>query len=496
MPAVKEFKMYINGEWCGPNGTFPDFNPATHDVWANIPNASREDAKVAIDAAAAAHEAWAALPHTERAKYLWKAADILEERKQDAISAIVSEAGGWVGKGGFETGYVASIYRAAAAAAYQVKGEIHASDHHKLSMIVRQPLGVVSVIAPWNFPMLLSSRGIAVAMAVGNTVVLKPSEETSYTGGLFIAEIFEEAGLPNGVLNVITCSRDNVEEVGDEMISNPLVKAISFTGSTAVGRQIAAKAGYLLKKVSIEAGGKDVLLVLDDADIGKAVSAATFGTFMHQGQICMSVERVVVDNSIADEFIDRFVKNAQSLGIGDPSQLGNVIGPIINQKQLNKIHAQVKDAVSKGATILTGGTHDGPYYYPTLLTNVTPDMDIYNEETFGPVAIILKANGVEDAIRIANDSDYGLASGVMTRDEEKGLDVARRLETGMVHINDSSVNDEPHVPFGGVKGSGVGRHDGQSSIDTFTELRWITLERGGRHYPPPFYEKTHNDDSN
>jgi len=430
------------------------------------------------------------LPHTERAKVMSKAADVLERRQQDAIDAIIAESGGWVGKGMFETGYVASIYRAAAVAAYQVKGEIHPSDHNKISMIVRQPLGVVSVIAPWNFPMLLSSRGIAVAMAVGNAVVLKPSEETPYTGGLFIAEIFEEAGLPKGVLNIITCSRDNVADVGDELISNPLVKAISFTGSTAVGRQIASKAGALLKRVCIEAGGKDALLVLDDADIGQAVNAATFGTFMHQGQICMSVERVVVDNAVADEFIDRFVKNAQTLGVGDPTQMGNVIGPIINQKQLEKIHAQVTDAVNKGAKLLTGGTYDGLFYQPTILTDVTPDMEIYDEETFGPVAIVLKANGVDDAVKIANDSQYGLSSGVMTRDEEKGLAVARRLETGMVHINDSSVNDEPHVPFGGVKNSGVGRHDGQASIDTFTEMRWITLERGGTHYPPPFLEKT------
>ena len=289
--------------------------------------------------------------------------------------------------------------------------------------------------------------------------------------------------------SVITCARENVAEVGDEMISNPLVKAISFTGSTAVGRQIAAKAGGLLKRVCIEAGGKDALVVLDDADIGKAVNAATFGSFMHQGQICMSVERIVVDESIADEFTSRFVKNAQSLGVGDPTQMGNAIGPIINQNQLNKIHAQVTDAVNKGAKLLTGGTYEGLYYQPTILADVTPEMDIYNEETFGPVAIILKSTGTDDAIRIANDSQYGLSAGVMTRDEEKGLAVARRLETGMVHINDSSVNDEPHTPFGGVKGSGLGRHDGQASIDTFTEMRWITLERGGRHYPPPFMEK-------
>lgn len=489
MGNSNQYKMFIGGEWESQNGTFSDYNPATGDVWADVSNGNRADARRAIEAAAEAQVAWAALPHTERAKVMFRVADILERRKQDAIDAIVAETGGWVGKGMFETGYVTGIYRAAGAAAYQVKGEIHPSDYNKVSMIVRQPLGVVSVIAPWNFPMILSSRGISVALAVGNAVVLKPSEETPYTGGLFLAELFEEAGLPKGVLNVITCSRENVAEVGDEMISNPLVKAISFTGSTAVGREIAGKAGYLLKRVCIEAGGKDALIVLDDADLNKAVNAATFGSFMHQGQICMSVERVVVDESVADEFTSRFVKNAQSLGVGDPTQMGNAIGPIINQKQLDKIHAQVTDAVNKGAKVLTGGTYDGLYYQPTIITDVTSEMDIYNEETFGPVAIILKSKGTDDAVRIANDSQYGLSAGVITKDEEKGLAVARRLETGMVHINDSSVNDEPHTPFGGVKGSGLGRHDGQASIDMFTEMRWITLERGGRHYPPPFMEK-------
>jgi aldehyde dehydrogenase (NAD+) len=470
MSTHNGYRMYIGGEWVCHNESFADYNPATGEVWAEIPNANRESTKKAIEAAAAAQQEWAALPHSQRAGYLLKVADILERRQPDAVQAIIGEAGGWVGKGMFESGYVVGLYRAAAAAAYQVNGEILPSDHNKVSMVMRQPLGVVSVVSPWNFPMLLSSRGISVALAVGNTIVLKPSEETPYTGGLFLAELFEEAGLPNGVLNVVTCSRESVAEVGDEMVSNPHVKGVSFTGSTAVGRQIASKAGYLLKKACIEAGGKDALLVLDDADLGKAVNAATFGAYMHQGQICMSVERIVVDEAVSDEFTDRF------------------IGPIINQGQLDKIHAQVTDAVEKGAKLLTGGTFEGLYYQPTVLADVTPEMDIYHEETFGPVAIVLKAHGVDEAVSIANDSEYGLSSGVITKDEEKGLAIARRLETGMVHINDSSLNDEPHIPFGGMKNSGLGRHGGRASIDTFTELRWITLERGGRHYPPPFLE--------
>jgi aldehyde dehydrogenase (NAD+) len=386
----------------------------------------------------------------------------------------------------FESGYVPGLFRAAAASVYQMTGEILPSDHGKVSMVVRQPLGVVSVISPWNFPLLLAARGLAFALAVGNTVVLKPSEETPVSGGLLVAELFAEAELPAGVFNVVTCSRDKVEEVGDELIVNPAVGGISFTGSTAVGRQVASKAGMMLKKACVELGGKDSLIVLEDADMELALNAASFGTFMHQGQICMSVEKIIVDQKIAAKFTERFVAKVKSFNVGDPREMPNVIGPIINQRQLDKIHGQVTDAVAKGAELLAGGTHAGLFYQPTVLTGVTPEMRVYQEETFGPVAPIITVNGADEAVTVANDSEYGLSAGIITRDEEKGLAIANRLQTGMAHINDSSVNDEPHVPFGGMKNSGIGRHGGKASIEAFTELRWLTLERGGRHYPPPF----------
>jgi aldehyde dehydrogenase (NAD+) len=315
---------------------------------------------------------------------------------------------------------------------------------------------------------------------------LKPSEETPVAGGLLIAEILEEAGIPKGVFNVITCSRDHVGEVGDELISNPAVHGVSFTGSTAVGSKIAAKAGGLLKRCCVELGGKDALIVLDDADIELAVNAATFGSFMHQGQICMSVERVIVHSKVAKEFTEKFVANTKKLKVGNPREMGNCIGPVINKTQLDKIRAQIDEAVAQGAKILCGGKNDGLFLEPTILADVTRDMKVFREETFGPVAPILIADSVDDAVEIANDSDYGLSAGIMTRNEEKGLSIARRLRTGMAHVNDSSVNDEPHVPFGGIGASGLGRHGGKQGIDTFTEMRWITLERGGRHYPPPF----------
>jgi aldehyde dehydrogenase (NAD+) len=482
-------ELFINGSWSAAESTFDVLNPADGSVFAQVADATVDDARKAIEAAAAASAAWAATPHPQRAKAMLDVADILERRQQDIAGILVTEAGSWIGKAMFESGYTPGIYRAAAAAAYQTTGEILPSDHSKVSMVVRQPLGVVSVISPWNFPLLLSSRGIAVAIAVGNAVVLKPSEETPISGGLFLAEVFEEAGVPEGVLNVVTCSRDRVTDVGGELVTNPLVKAVSFTGSTAVGRHIGAQAGSLLKKACLELGGKDALIVLDDADMTKAVNAATFGSFMHQGQICMATEKIVVHESIAAEFTEKLVANVKTLSVGDPTQMGNVIGPIINQKQLDKIHAQVEDAREKGAEVLTGGTFDGLYYQPTVISKVTRDMTVYSDETFGPVAPIVTVKDVDEAVAVANDSEYGLSAGIITEDEEKGMDVARRLETGMAHVNDSSVNDEPHIPFGGVKNSGLGRHGGKAAIDAFTETRWLTLERGGRHYPPPFVVK-------
>jgi acyl-CoA reductase-like NAD-dependent aldehyde dehydrogenase len=489
--SIDNRKLYINGGWADAKGgsTFEVGNPSTGQTFASVADASREDAAAAIAAAHAAFPAWSAMSHAQRARILHKAGDIIERRASEIHDVLIDEGGSWIGKSMFETGYSSGVFRAAAAAAYQVNGEILPSEYGKLSLVMRVPLGVVSVISPWNFPMILSSRGFAPALAVGNCVVLKPSEETPVAGGIVFAEILEEAGVPPGVFNVITCSRGHVAEVGDELIENSHVHGVSFTGSTTVGRKLASKAGGLLKKCCVELGGKDALLVLDDADIERAVNAATFGAFMHQGQICMSVERIIVDASIADEFTEKLVANTKTLGVGDPRQLANCIGPIINAAQLGKIRSQVDEAVADGAKILCGGKNNGLFFEPTVLSGVTRNMRIFREETFGPVAPIIVAKNTEDAIDIANDSDYGLSAGIMTRDEEKGLRVAQQLRTGMAHINDSSVNDEPHVPFGGIGASGVGRHGGKPGIDTFTELRWITLERGGRHLPPPFLMK-------
>jgi acyl-CoA reductase-like NAD-dependent aldehyde dehydrogenase len=477
---------FIGGRWSPGRGTFPDVNPADGSLWTNAPDGGAPEAIRAIEAARAAFPAWAALPHTERAHFLLKAAKVWETRALDFASAMQGEGGGTFGKGMFENSYVPEVFRAAAAAAYQPLGEMLPSEHGKVSMAMRSPVGVVVTLSPWNFPAILAARQFANPLAIGNTIVLKPSEETPYCGGLFIAEVMEEAGLPPGVFNVITCSRENVVEMGDELIENPNVKGVTFTGSSSVGRYIAAKCGAHLKKCCIELGGNDAMIVLEDADLDRAAQAANFGSFMHQGQICMSVERVLVHEHVFDDFLARFKDRAARLAMGDPRDKANAIGPLINQKQADRVRAHIRDAVNKGAKIELGGGGHGAYVEPTILTGCTSDMLIMQEETFGPVVPVVPFRNDAEAIRISNDTEYGLSSGVFSADEERALRIARRLETGMCHVNCSSVNDEPHVPFGGAKSSGMGRNGGRWSVETFSETRWVTLERGGRNYPPMF----------
>jgi len=479
--------LYSGGSWVPTNATFASLNPSDGTVWAQIPDGGRREARQAIEAAQAAFPDWSSRTFNTRSQLLHKVAELMEKRRAEIVNALQHEGGAWFGKGMFEVGLASEVWHAASAICYASTGEILPSEHNKVSMAMRRPMGVVSVISPWNVPAILTSRGIAFAIAAGNTVVLKPSEETPYCGGLLFAELFEEAGFPPGVLNVVTCSRDNVIDVGNEMIEHPLVKGISFTGSTAVGREIAARAGAHLKKCCVELGGKDALIICDDADLERATSAASFGSFMHQGQICMSVEKLLVQEGIYDRFMERFTERASKLKVGDPTKdNANVIGPLINDKQAQKVKEQIDDALARGATAVVGGGVDGRFVEPTVLTGITPNMKVYTDETFGPVAPVIPFRTDEDAIAIANDTQYGLSSGVITQDERRGLAIAEALETGMCHINCSPINDEPHAPFGGSKSSGVGRHGGRWATETFTETRWITLDRGERPYPPVF----------
>ncbi|MCC5989309.1 MAG: aldehyde dehydrogenase family protein [Pararhodobacter sp.] len=485
-PAKSLRGMYIDGQWVGAARNFADINPNDGSLWAEVPDGSARDTATAIEAAQRAFPGWAETKFTERARLMNRIADIWERRTPEFIAAAQTEGGGWHGKGAFEAHYVADVFRAAAAICYDATGEVLPSAYGKLSTAVRYPMGVISVISPWNFPGILSARGFAFPLAAGNTIVLKPSEDTPWIGGLIFAEVLEEAGIPAGVFNVITCSRENVAEVGDEMIEHPFVKGISFTGSTPVGRSIAAKAGAHLKKCCVELGGKDSLIVLEDAEMERATQAANFGSFMHQGQICMSVEKVLVHEAIFAEFVEKFAARAAKLKIGDTADKDNVIGPLINDRQVERVKGQLDDAIAKGAQVVVGGGIRGRVVEPTILTGVTADMRIYREETFGPVVPVIPFATDDEAIAINNDTEYGLSAGIFTRDEARALAMARRLETGMCHVNCSSVNDEPHVPFGGSKASGVGRHGGRWSVETFTETRWITLDRGGRPFPPVF----------
>ena len=485
MPA-KSPKMFIDGKWVesSSGNTFEDHNPFTGDVYADVPAGNAEDARSAIDAAKAAFPEWAATPPGAKRQIFLKAADVMESRQDELVQAMMEEVGGTIGISMFQMGFVPGLFRMAAGAAYDVKGEIIPADHaNSFFMAIRQPAGVVACFAPFNVPYILGSRSFTMPMAYGNTVVLKPSEDAPLTGGLLLAEIFEEAGLPPGVLNVVTSTREAAEEIGDELISNPDVRRISFTGSTEVGRVIAEKAGRHLKRAVLELGGKDPLIILGDADIDYAIDAAAWGAFLHQGEICMSTERIIVEKSIAEEFTEKLKERAESIPMGDPTNPATAIGPLINRRALEKVHAHVEEAVAGGATLVTGGRHDDLVYHPTIVTDVKPDMRLFREQTFGPVAPIVVVNDREEALAVANDSEYGLSAGILTGDFTKALDMALRLETGMVHIGDQTVNDEPQVPFGGVKGSGYGRFGGQSALDEFTELRWINVQREPRTFP-------------
>ena len=485
MPA-KSPKMYIDGKWVDSSSgkTFEDHNPFTGDVYANVPAGNAEDARAAIDAAKAAFPEWAATPPGAKRQIFLKAADVMESRQDELVQAMMEEVGGTIGISMFQMGFVPGLFRMAASAAYDVKGEVIPADHaNSFFMAIRQPAGVVACFAPFNVPYILGSRSFTLPIAYGNTAVLKPSEDAPLTGGLLLAEIFEEAGLPPGVLNVVTSTREAAEDIGDEMISNPAVRRISFTGSTEVGRVIAEKAGRNLKRAVLELGGKDPLIILGDVDIDYAIDAAAWGAFLHQGEICMSTERIIVEESIAKEFTHRLKERAESIPMGDPTNPGNAIGPLINQRALDKVHAQVEEAVAGGANLVTGGKFDNLVYHPTVVTDVTPDMSLFREQTFGPVAPIVVVSDREEALAVANDSEYGLSAGILTGDFTNALDMALRLETGMVHIGDQTVNDEPQAPFGGVKGSGYGRFGGQAALDEFTELRWINVQRVPRTFP-------------
>lgn len=463
--------------------TFERRDPIRGEIASRAAAASVADAQAAANAAAAAFPGWSALAPTERRALLNRAADLLQERTPEFVKAMTAEIGAAPMWAAFNCKLGAAMLREAAAMTTQITGEVIPSDKPGLlAMAVRQPAGVCVGIAPWNAPVILGVRAVAMPLACGNTVVLKAAEMCPMTHWL-IADTLRAAGLPAGVVNVISNAPADAQAVVDALIAHPAVRRVNFTGSTRVGRLIAESCARHLKRVLLELGGKAPFIVLDDADLDAAVQAAAFGAYMNQGQICMSTERLIVDAKVADEFVDRLAQKTRSLRAGVPGTEGCVLGSMISRESVDRVRAMIEDALRKGATLVAGGEVEGTIMQPALLDHVTPAMQIYRDESFGPVAGVVRVHSVEEAITVANDNDYGLAASVFGRDVNRALAVARQIDSGICHVNSATVQDEPQMPFGGVKGSGYGRFGGKAGIDEFTELRWLSVQTEAPHYP-------------
>ena len=483
---IRDCRQLIGGEWlpAAAGATFEDYDPYTGDVVAHVPAGTREDARRAIEAAAGAFPAWTETPPAERQRLFLRAADLLEQRQDEVVSMLARETGCSFGFGMFQMGFVAGLFRQAAGSAYAPLGQILPSDlPGAFAIAMRRPVGVVGAIAPWNAALILSARSITAPLVFGNTVVLKPSEESPWAGGLVWGEVFQEAGLPAGVLDVVTHAPGEAAPIGDELVENPDVRRLNFTGSTATGRKLAEAAGRNLKRAVLELGGFNPLIVLADADLDYAVDASAFGAFLHQGQICMSARRIIIERPIAEELVGRLAKKTSSLKLGDPKERETIIGPLINARALATVKSRVDEAVARGARVLAGGEAVGPCFQATLVADVPPDSELARLETFGPVAVVEVVDSADEAVRRANDTAYGLTAGILTSDPDRGLALAAQLDTGIVHVNDQPVHDEPQMPFGGVKDSGWGRFGGTFAIEEFTELRWVTVQSGTRHFP-------------
>ncbi|WP_026413821.1 aldehyde dehydrogenase family protein [Actinomadura oligospora] len=465
--------------------TTDDVSPYTGEVYATVAAAGPEDVTAAVDAADAAFEEWAALsPFARRAIFL-RAADLLDGRAAEVIALMAAEVGGTAPWAGFNVMLASNILREAAAAITAPRGDVLAAQQEGvLGLAIREPVGVVAAFSPWNAPIILGVRSVAAALAAGNTVVMKPSEDAPVACGLLVADVLREAGLPDGVLNVITNDPADAAEIAETLIADPRVRAVNFTGSTGVGRIIGTHAARHLKPALLELGGKNAIIVLDDADLDYAVDAATFGVFMNAGQICMSGDRVLVHESLAAEFTERFAAKVAALPSGDPSVPSTVIGPLVTRTAAERVAALVKDAVDRGATVVTGGgAPDGAVHPATVLTGLPEDAELYHGEAFGPVCVIDTFATDDEAVAKANDTEHGLTAGIITENGTRGLRVARRLKTGIVHVNDQSVGDEPQAPFGGFGASGHGRFGGRWGLEAFSNTRWVTVATEQAHYP-------------
>ncbi|WP_321886167.1 aldehyde dehydrogenase [Burkholderia cenocepacia] len=481
-----DVRLIINNESVASTGgaTFERRNPLSNQIATRAAAAGVAEAQAAVDAASRAFPAWAELPPGQRRELLLRAASALEGRKAAFVEAMMAETGSTGAWAEFNVTLGADMLREAAALTTQISGEVIPSNvPGNLALAVRQPAGVVLGIAPWNAPVILGVRALSTPLACGNTVVLKGSELCPRTHCL-IVEALVEAGLPPGVINYVTNAPEDAGAVVEAVIAHPSLRRVNFTGSTRVGKIIAATCARYLKPAVLELGGKAPLLVLDDADIDAAVNAAAFGAFMNQGQICMSTERIVVDNGVADDFIALFGRKARGLSLGDPRGAEPaVLGSVVNNATIERCNALIDDALAKGAQLVAGGKSDTTLMAATVLDHVTPAMHIYREESFGPIVAVVRVDGEEAAIAAANDNEFGLSSAVFTKDTARGIRVARRIESGICHVNGPTVHDEAQMPFGGVKSSGYGRFGGKAGVAEFTELRWITVQTTARHYP-------------
>jgi len=466
--------------------TFERLNSLTGKLVTQGAAATVEDANRAADSAAVAFKTWSETGPTERRLLLLKAADILESKTNDFIQAMAAEVGASALWAGFNVMMAAGLFREAASLTTQIQGETIPTDKpDTLSMTFRQPVGVVLSMAPWNGPIALAARSIAYPIACGNTVVFRASEVSPKTH-MLVVDACLEAGLPPGVLNVITHASENAPEITEALIAHPAIRRINFTGSTRVGRIIAQQSAQHLKRCLLELGGKSPLVILDDADIDEAVRAAIFGCFLYQGQICMTTGRIVVDEKVADEFVEKFTLAAQKLTMGDPATAGNeqcIIGPLVEASSGARLNGIVEEAVEKGATLVTGGSADKASMPATILDHVTSDMRAYHEESFGPVISVIRVKNDEQALYVANDTEYGLSASVFSRDFPRAMKMAKHIESGICHINSATVNGEAQAPYGGTKSTGYGRFDGRAVIDEFTELRWITVAPNQVQYP-------------